>query len=215
MPSAESLDAVTVDAFRTLVELADPVPALSDALDRHGHPREAARVSAAFASEVAFYIPRAHTGADPDSLLALRTECARVFLEAAEAPVEPDAFVDDFVGSLRFTTMPGSELALGRLRAAGLALACVANWDMSLEGFLEVAGVGRYFDAVVSAAEAGAQKPEPQIFELALERLGVERARTLHIGDDDADRNGATAAGVGFEPVPLSTLPARLGIAAP
>jgi putative hydrolase of the HAD superfamily len=215
MPSAESLDAVTVDAFRTLVELADPVPALEEALARRGHVRDDAQVRVAFAAEVAYYVPRAHTGADPESLLTLRTECARVFLEAAEAPVDPSEFAGDFVGALRFTTIPGVEAALGGLRAAGLALACVANWDVSLEGFLEGAGVSRYFDAIVSAAEAGAQKPEPRIFELALERLGVERGRTLHIGDDDADRTGAAVAGLAFEPVPLSTLPARLGISAP
>lgn len=215
MPSAESLDAVTVDAFRTLVELADPVPALTDALARRGHGRHPDEVRKAFSTEVAFYLPRAHTGTDSESLRELRTDCARVFLETAEAPVDPGEFVDDFVGSLRFTPIPGAEAALGRLRSAGLALACVANWDASLEGFLEGAGVGRYFDAVVSAAEAGAQKPEPRIFELALAKLEVAAGRTLHIGDDAADLDGAAAAGLSFEPVPLSTLPLRLGIAAP
>ncbi len=215
MPSADALDAVTVDAFRTLVELDNPVPRLSEALERHGQPRSADLVQGAFEAEVAYYIPRAHTGHDDDTLLALRTECARVFLEAAEAPIEPAEFVGDFVGSLEFRPLPGGHEALWQLRSAGLALACVANWDVSLTGFLERAGLAHLFDVVVSAAEAGVQKPDPRIFELALERLGVEPGRTLHVGDDDADRAGAQAAGLAFEPVPLATLPARLGLPSP
>lgn len=215
MPSASKLDAVTVDAFRTLVELADPVPALGRALARHGHERETGTVRQAFATEVAYYLPRAHEGRDPESLLALRTECARVFLETADAPVEPPDFVEDFVGALEFRALPGAEEALRRLRAAGFALACVANWDVSLAEYLGRAGLRHHFDVVVSAAEAGAQKPDPRVFRLALDRLGVAPGRALHVGDDDVDRDGAHAAGLAFEPVPLATLPERLGLGAP
>lgn len=213
MPS--DVDAVTVDAFRTLVDLVDPVPELSEALRRHDRVRDPELVRRAFHAEVAFYVPRAHTGRDAASLLGLRTECTRVFLTAAEAPIDPVAFVDDFVGALEFSVLSGGANALDRLRSAGFALACVANWDISLAEYLERAGVGHRFDVVVSAAEAGALKPDPRIFRLALERLGVAPERAVHIGDDDVDRAGARAAGLRFEPVPLETLPARLGIDGP
>jgi putative hydrolase of the HAD superfamily len=138
-----------------------------------------------------------------------------VFLAAADAQLDPVRFEPDFVGSLSFSALPGTAESLDALRAAGLALACVANWDSSLAGFLEDAGVADRFDAIVSAAEAGALKPDPRVFELALDRLGVLPSRALHIGDDAADRDGASAAGLAFEPVPLATLPARLGLAPP
>jgi HAD superfamily hydrolase (TIGR01509 family) len=209
------LDAITVDAFRTLVDLSDPVPALADALCRRGEERNHEAVRAAFHAEVAYYIPRAHTGRNPESLLALRTACARVFLKTADAPIEPAEFVEDFVGALEFHPLPGAVEALNRLASAGLALACVANWDVSLADYLERAGLAHRFDAVVSAAEAGAQKPDPRIFLVALERLGVAPERTLHVGDDEVDRQGASAAGLAFEPAPLETLPARLGLPPP
>jgi putative hydrolase of the HAD superfamily len=215
MPSANALDAITVDAFRTLVELADPVPALGRSLARHGHERDSETVGRAFESEVAYYVPRAHEGRDSASLSTLRTECARVFLETAGAPIRASDFVEDFVGSLEFRPLPGAGPALARLRASGLALACVANWDVSLGEFLARAGLAHHFDAVVSAAEAGVQKPDPRIFTVALERLGVPPERALHVGDDDVDREGARAAGLSFEPVPLATLPARLGLVPP
>jgi HAD superfamily hydrolase (TIGR01509 family) len=215
MPSASELDAVTVDAFGTLVDLADPVPALGEALRRLGEERSASVVRRAFHAEVAFYLPRAHTGNNARSLLALRTECARVFLESAGAPIAAPDFVEDFVGALEFRSLPGGEEALARLHSAGLALACVANWDVSLGEYLRRAGVAESFHAVVSAAEAGVQKPDPRIFHVALERLGVEPHRALHVGDDAVDREGAGAAGLAFEPTPLATLPARIGLGPP
>jgi putative hydrolase of the HAD superfamily len=208
-----ALEAVTVDAFGTAVELEDPVPRLHAALAGHGINASAETVARAFRAEVAFYLPRSHLGHDTESLAALRRDCAAVFLAQAGAPqIDPDEFVPDFVSSLRFRPLPGAGEALARLRSAGLRLACVSNWDFSLAEYLEAAGLGASFDAVVSSAEAGVAKPDPRPFRLALERLAVAPARALHVGDDEADRAGAAAAGLAFAPPPLGTLPARLGL---
>jgi putative hydrolase of the HAD superfamily len=74
------------------------------------------------------------------------------------------------------------------------------------------AGFAGFFTAIVSSAEAGAAKPDPEVFHLALERLGVSADRALHVGDGDVDRDGAAAAGLAFAPAPLATLPERLGL---
>ena len=57
---------------------------------------------------------------------------------------------------------------------------------------------------VVTSAEAGAPKPDPAIFRLALTRLGVSPERALHVGDSPADEEGAHAAGMQFRPAPLA-----------
>ncbi|HYY77416.1 MAG TPA: HAD-IA family hydrolase [Gaiellaceae bacterium] len=212
MPSANDLDAVTVDAMGTVVELADPVPRLQDALSRRGEQHDPDPVRDAFAAEVAYYVPRAHEGRDPESLAALRVACAAVFLEALGAELDADEFAPAFAGALAFRPLDGAQRSLARLRAAGLALACVSNWDLSLAEYLEEAGLAHHFDTVVSSAEAGAPKPDEAVFRVALERLGVEPGRALHVGDGEGDRRGAAAAGLAFEPTPLATLPERLGI---
>jgi putative hydrolase of the HAD superfamily len=172
-------------------------------------------VRRAFAAEVAHYLPRSHLGRDAASLAALRRECAWVFLDAlGEEGIDPGEFAPAFVASLGFRPLPGAAEALARLRGAGLRLACVTNWDCSLPETLAEAGLAGRFDAVVTSAEAGAPKPDPAPFLLALERLDVEPGRALHVGDDGADRVGAGAAGLAFEPVPVVTLPARLGLEA-
>jgi putative hydrolase of the HAD superfamily len=212
MPSASALDAVTVDAAGTCLELVDPADRLREALAARGVDRSRDEVSRAFAAEVAFYVPRSEQGRDDASLAELRREAVGVFLEAAGADVEPRSFVEDFVGAIRFAPAPGAAGALGRLREAGLELACVASWDTSLHGHLEEAGLAHLFTTAVTSAEAGAPTPSPAPFLLALDRLGVAPGRALHIGDDEVDRRGAAAAGLAFEPVPLATLPERLGL---
>lgn len=199
------LDAVTVDGYGTLVRLVDPVPVLCDALASRGVAREPDAVRKAFRAEVEYYRPRALSGADAESLATLRLECARVFLDAAEAGLEPASFVDAFIGSIVMEPIPGAVETLNGLRARGIELAVVSNWDVGLHEHLDRLGLTPLFSIVATTAEAGAPKPEPDVFRLALERLGVQPARALHVGDEDGDEQGAAAAGMRFAPAPLAT----------
>ena len=212
MPSAERLDAVTVDAMGTLVELDDPAGRLRTALAARGVDRSRDEVKAAFGAEVAYYLSRTLEGSDETSLSDLRRRCTAVFLEHAGAELDPESFAPAFVEAIVFRPLAGAAAALLRVRNAGLALACISNWDVSLGPQLERSGLRGLFAEVVSSAEAGAAKPDPGVFAIALERLGVAADRALHIGDGATDREGAAAAGLAFEPVPLATLPERLGL---
>jgi putative hydrolase of the HAD superfamily len=199
------LDAVTVDGYGTLLRLIDPVPALRVALADHGVERGDADVARAFRAEVAHYRPRAHEGRDAESLAALRRSCVDVFLRDLGRPLEPDGFVDAFMGALVFEPVPGAPETLERLRGRGLRLGVVANWDWSLPEHLELLGLDRLVDTVLTSARAGAAKPDPAIFELALDELGVSASRALHVGDEPIDEEGARAAGLAFAPAPLSS----------
>ncbi|MDQ3792189.1 MAG: HAD-IA family hydrolase, partial [Actinomycetota bacterium] len=55
----------------------------------------------------------------------------------------------------------------------------------------------RYFDGVVVSAVSGFEKPDPRLFEEALETSGVGRERAIHVGNDPvADVRGAAEAGI-------------------
>jgi putative hydrolase of the HAD superfamily len=199
------LDAVTVDGYGTLLTLADPVPSLVRSLAEQGLDRDAGLVRTAFAAEVAYYRPEAVRGRDPETLAALRRDCTGVFLRAAGANLDPASFVDAFMAAIRFETVPGALETLATLRTRGLELAVASNWDVGLAEHLERLGIDGLFSAVVTSAEAGAAKPDPAVFRIALERLGVGPSRALHVGDEDEDRQGAVAAGMTFAPAPLAT----------
>jgi putative hydrolase of the HAD superfamily len=215
MPSARraaELDAVTIDAFGTLLMLEDPAPRLREALAAQGVGRDLESVRAAFRAEAAYYRPRSLRGRDGTNLATLRRECVGVFLDHLQAELDPAGFVPRFMDAIVFRLADGADAALDALQAAGLSLACVANWDISLHDHLRRLGLADRFEVTLTSAEAQAEKPEPGIFLLALARLGIRPDRALHIGDEDTDRAGAASAGLGFEPVPLATLPERLGL---
>jgi HAD superfamily hydrolase (TIGR01509 family) len=203
---AAELDAVTLDAHGTLLTLVDPVPALVDALASRGVDRQPEVVLAGFRAEAAHYAPRAGEGRDEASLARLQRECAGVFLAAVEADLDASEFAHAYVGALRFEVLSGVVPALDRLRALGLELAVVGNWDLTLHERLIQAGLRNYFSLVVHAAE----KPRPDGLLEALDRLGVRRQRALHIGDDDADEQAARAAGVRFASAPVAAAVAGL-----
>jgi FMN phosphatase YigB (HAD superfamily) len=212
MPSASGLDAVTVDAMGTLVELDDPVERLADALRARGEPRPAEQVAEAFRREVFFYLEHKLDARDAESLAELRCECARVFLAGADVDLDPKDFSADFVAAMVFTPVNGGVAAVERLRSAGLALACVSDWDIGLGEQLGKMGIAHLFDSILTSAEAGAPKPDPALFEQVLTRLRVAPGRALHVGDNSSDQVGASAAGMSFELVPLATVPKRLGL---
>lgn len=204
------LEAVTIDAYGTLVTLRDPIPALRAALAALGVERSSGDVQRAFETEVVFYVARSHEGRDEAALALLRRDCANVFLEALEAELDPNEFAPAFVSSLRFVELPGARDACLELAAAELRLAVVSNWDIGLHDHLGALGLDAVVDIVVTSAEAGAPKPAPAVFELALARLGVDAARAVHIGDSAADEEGAQAAGLRFEPAPLADAVRRI-----
>jgi putative hydrolase of the HAD superfamily len=204
------IEAVTIDAYGTLLTLRDPVPALSAALAGRDIERSARDVQRAFEAEVAFYVARSHKGRDDAALALLRRDCAGVFLEALEAELDADEFAPAFVSSLTFEEVPGARDACLELAAARLRLAVVSNWDIGLHDQLGALGLRTVVDVVVTSAEAGAPKPAPAVFEHALARLGVTAIRAVHVGDSMADEEGARAAGLRFEAAPLADAVRRI-----
>ena len=86
---------------------------------------------------------------------------------------------------------------LDALRARGLQLAIVSNFDGRLTAICEGLGIAHRFDAIVMSSRAGAAKPDPRIFHVALQRLGVAASEALHVGDSEKeDLAGAQACGL-------------------
>ena len=101
------------------------------------------------------------------------------------------------LGALSFEPYPEVAGVLRELRGLGHALVVVSNWDCSLPGWLEGAGLRDLLGEVVSSAAVGAAKPDPAIFTAALERTGARPEDAVHVGDSlEKDVAGARAAGI-------------------
>lgn len=120
-------------------------------------------------------------------------------ITAAELGIEAPAEVLTGVAERRisFNPYPESEGVMQELRAMGLALYAVSNWDIQLARVLDDLGWTGLFEGVVVSAVLGVEKPEGEIFEEALRISGVERDRVVHVGNDPVtDVRGASEAGL-------------------
>ncbi|MDB5308466.1 MAG: HAD-superfamily hydrolase, subfamily variant 1 [Gemmataceae bacterium] len=83
-----------------------------------------------------------------------------------------------------------------RFDGAKIALASSAKGD-ELEVYIRIAGIGDLIDAATSSADAGRSKPYPDIFKAAVAMLrGIDRSRTIVVGDTPYDAEAAKAAGL-------------------
>lgn len=96
-------------------------------------------------------------------------------------------------------TVEGARGCLDALALLGLRRACVSNSDGRAAEHLAACDMLRGLEFVVDSQLVGIAKPEPGIFHLALERLGLPAERTLYVGDlRRVDGEGARAAGMHF-----------------
>ena len=189
MPSIVPHRACLLDALGTTVRLIPPWELVDPGLVA-GLP--AAAVREAFEEEMSYYAAHAQEASDPARLVELRERCAELLSAGLGRPVG----VEGLLASIRFEAYADAPAALAELHGIGLRVICVSNWDCALEEVLERVGLFEGFDGVVASALAGARKPDPAIFEVALELAGCSPAEAIHVGDSDADVDGAGAAGI-------------------
>lgn len=86
---------------------------------------------------------------------------------------------------------------LRALKEAHLSLAIVSNWSSNLIDLMRGLKLAPYFDEIISSADVGYRKPNPVIFELTCERIGLKPEEVVHVGDrPDADGEGAQSASI-------------------
>ncbi len=145
------------------------------------------------------------TEGDRSIWLAYNRGYARVLGAGDQVEAVAEALLNEFTtGGVWTRIIPGSPEALVAIAATGVKLAIVSNADGSVEAQLAADGIcqmgpgpGVEMDAILDSSVVGAAKPDPRIFEIALERLGVAAERAIHVGDTPAaDVTGARAAGV-------------------
>ena len=86
---------------------------------------------------------------------------------------------------------------LGELRTRGYTLGLISNHNDALLEILDFHGIRPYFATVTYSQEAGAEKPDRRVFELALRRAGCAPEDALYVGDSwNADHRGATGVGM-------------------
>jgi putative hydrolase of the HAD superfamily len=165
----------------------------------------------------------------PDANAWARLERAEITPEQfdAEFARESAAFGHEVPGADVLALLGGEVrqemvTALDRVKAAGLATACLTNNVSGVagsdgDGRPDVAAVMARFDVVLESSKLGVRKPEPAFYALACARLGVEPDECVFLDDlgvnlKPARELGMTTIKVGDPAVAIAELAAVLGL---
>ena len=130
------------------------------------------------------------TGAMPEEEFSI--QFVQRLAQETGKEIDPERFVARMFGGVRLEE--GMLEAVLRTRRAGFKTALLSNsWGISgypRERFAEL------FDVVVISAEVGMRKPQPEIFRLTVERLGVAVDRSIFVDDHPGHLKAALAEGM-------------------
>jgi putative hydrolase of the HAD superfamily len=202
--------AITFDAGNTML-YCDPSPAeiYAGALTRHGRTVTADEVAPVFADAWAKLQTRTTPGIDRYSALpggerAWWGAFLQEVLERLEHEADRDPLLDELYAEFArpevWKAFPETAATLEAARRRGLRLAVVSNWDHRLPTILDTLGLTGWFDTVTVSSIEAVEKPAPAIFRRTLDRLGIDPAAAIHVGDSPLeDYEGSR--GVGMMPV--------------
>lgn len=218
--------ALLFDVVGTLLRPREPVgTTYARFAARHGAQLSATRLDAAFRRALRTAPPMVFPDAAPGEIPRFERNWWRDRVRmavcealgqgdcAGEAPFPSfEAFFAElfthYASAAAWQPLPGVRGALAELRARGIRLAVVSNFDHRLPALLEALGLAGCFEFVLLPAEAGASKPAAAIFDAAVTRLGLPRHEIALVGDDpEQDLDAARAAGLGaIDVAELATL---------
>jgi putative hydrolase of the HAD superfamily len=108
-----------------------------------------------------------------------------------------DELLDPAHGGNFQVTFPDTIPALQQLRACGKRLGIVSNWSPNCQTLLDDMGLAQYFDFFIVSGVIGIEKPDPRIFDAAVQASGKPITELLYIGDSVFhDVQGAQNAGM-------------------
>lgn len=205
-------DALLLDAMGTLIGLRQSVGSRYAALaNDFGLAVDASAIDRVFPRVYQQAPPLAFQGLEGDALrhAEIRWWGARVEEALQAALPDPEtqladglpeglaqALFEHFADPGLWRAYPEVPDCLRRWRGRGLRLAVVSNFDSRLPALLDGLGVAEHFQTVVVSSAAGAAKPDPAPYQLALEALGLPAEAVWHVGDSPEDEAGARAAGI-------------------
>jgi 2-haloacid dehalogenase len=115
----------------------------------------------------------------------------------ARTGVDPAVRAPLLQAYLALDAYPEVPEVLHRLRAGGLKTAILSNGEpRMLEAGARSAGIAGLLDAILSVEEVGIFKPHPEVYQLAVDRLGVAAGSIAFQSSNAWDVHGAAAFGL-------------------
>jgi putative hydrolase of the HAD superfamily len=197
--------AVFFDAGETLVHAHPSFPELlAQVLSGEGHPVDAETVRDRIHLVGHLFSEASRAGrlwsTSPEDSRAFWGSVYRVLLAELGVPFTDriaDTLYQVFTDVSSYRAFPDALPVLEWLESAGVRMGVISNFEEWLERLLESVGLSRFFDVRVISGVEGLEKPDPKIFRLALDRLGVRAEDSAYVGDSvEFDVEPADAVGM-------------------
>ena len=197
--------AVFFDAGETLVH---PAPSFSElfarVVTREGYPRD----SVAISDGLAMVTDEFRRASREHALWTTTPERSRRFwlgvydrfldvLDLPRADGLADTLYEAFTDRTNYTSFDDVGAALVALRDTGVQLGVISNYEAWLEDLLLDLDFTSLLSVRVVSGIEGVEKPDPAIFHLALQRIGLPASDVVYVGDvPDFDIDPAAAVGM-------------------
>lgn len=189
--SLGAVRAVTLDLGGTLLRVEPSVGEVyAQGAARLGYPVTSSAVEENFRRAWQGSLTRSDARGYRTSDEILREEWRQIVAESFGDLVPPEAMGElfeqlysHFAAGKAWVLAPGVHGALEVLRARGIRLGVLSNWDSRVTTTLEDLGLSDAFDALTVSHAVGFEKPHPEIFRQAMRQLDSTPTNTLHIGD--------------------------------
>ncbi len=140
------------------------------------------------------------TGVFPTTEDAIRHLSLKLNSQVTDAQVEQAARVRLDYTKRSINPRSGVTETLNHLRSAGYKTGLISDCTCEITNVWDSTAFAMLFDVTVFSCEAGVKKPDPRIYGMATDQLGVEPKDCLYIGDGSSQELTG-ASNVGMYPV--------------
>ena len=182
--------AVFFDVGETLVHPSPSFPELfAQVVEREGHLVLPEAVTQASRSVMERFSQASRDGdrwtTSPERSRAFWDSVYELMLDELELPSRlRGTLYETFTDRANYALFDDVRPALESLASDGYVLGLVSNFEAWLDDLLADLGVREVFAVRVISGIEGVEKPDPQIFRLALARAGVEASEAAYVGDN-------------------------------
>ena len=143
------------------------------------------------------------TGFFPTTEDAIKSLSSKLNSRVTDAQIKQTARIRLDYTKRSINPREGAIEVLGRLRAAEYKTGLISDCTCEIPNVWESTALAPFFDVTVFSCSVGIKKPDPRIYLMATDQLGVDPQDCLYIGDGSS-RELTGALQVGMHPVLIS-----------
>ncbi|OGN99805.1 MAG: hypothetical protein A2Y58_03695 [Chloroflexi bacterium RBG_13_51_52] len=137
------------------------------------------------------------TGIHPTKQASIEYICRKLDIPVTAIQVEQAALIRQEYTRRSFRLKPDAVEVLSTLKSQGFKIALVSDCSSEVPAVWKETPFTPFFDVTIFSCDAGVKKPDPRIYRMATDKLGVKPEDCLYVGDGSSNElTGALKVGM-------------------